>query len=250
MSESPSSPLTLQELPELRRKTEAISKYLKQQIIGHFETLRPLLAPERIFGKLAGGKVDVPGSDDALEELKQSYRQFTRKPYDLPEDFNPTWLTLVGNLLELYAWQYPLVIQGKNITMSSPVRWVVNYRSNLDLEHVKQMLGGKEAVRLDFLRQFVVNALMLQFFLRRTPGLAPLFRDLRYELKTETPEDLGGLPVVTITSILTSFRPADDLVTAATAFSGVPEFIELVDLETLKAPKDVLKEHIDEILRG
>jgi hypothetical protein len=134
--------------------------------------------------------------------------------------------------------------------MSSPLRWVVNYRSNLDLAQVKKVLAGKETPRLDFLRQFVVNALVLQLMLVRTPGLAPLFGDLRYELKTETPADLGGLPVVTITSILGSFRPSDDLILPATAFSGVPEFIELVDLETLKAPKDLLKEKIDEVLQS
>ena len=250
MSESHPSPLTLQELPELRRKTEAISLLLKRQIVGHFETLRPLLAPERIFGKIAGGKIEVPGADLALEELQQAYRNFTQKPYDLPADFNDNWLTLVGNALELHAWEYTHPIQGKSITMSSPIRWIVNYRSNLDLAQVKDVLTGKEAPRLDFLRQFVVNALVLQLLLARTPGLAPLFADLRYELKTESPADLGGLPVVTITSILSSFRPSDDLILPATAFSGVPAFIELVDLESLKAPKDLLKEKIDEVLQS
>lgn len=250
MSESHQSPLTLQELPELRRKTEAISQLLRQQIVGHFETLRPLLAPERIFGKSAGGRTEVPGAELALEELQQNYRPFTRKPYDLPADFNTNWLTLVGNALELHPWEYVHPIQGKNITMSSPVRWVVNYRSNLDLTHVKGMLGGKEPPRLDYLRQFVVNALVLQILLARTPGLAPLFADLRYELKTETPADLRGLPVVTITSILTSFRPADDLILPATAFSGVPAFIELVDLESLKTPRDLLTEKIEVVLRS
>lgn len=249
MSESPPFPLTLQELPDLRRKTEAISQLLRQQIVGHFETLRPLLAPERIFGKAAGGKTDVPGADLALEELQKKYRQFTHKPYDLPADFNANWLTLVGNALELHAWEYVHPIQGKNITMSSPVRWVVNYRSNLDLPGVKTMLTGKESPRLDYLRQFVVNALVLQTLLARTPGLAPLFADLRYELKTETPNDLGGLPVVTINSILTSFRPADDLILPATAFSGVPAFIELVDRESLKSPKDNLKDKIEGVLQ-
>ncbi|HEY3840626.1 MAG TPA: hypothetical protein VGL72_28835 [Bryobacteraceae bacterium] len=250
MSESHTSNLTLQELPELRRKTEAISQLLRQQIVGHFETLRPFLGPERIFGRLAGGKTDVPGADLALEELQQKYRQFTRKPYDLPDDFSASWLTLVGNALELHPWAYVHLIQGKSITMSSPLRWLVNYRSNLEVAQVKRMITGKETARLDFLRQFVVNALVLQLLLVRTPGLAPLFADLRYELKTETPSDLGGLPVVTITSILGSFRPSDDLILPATAFSGVPEFIELVDLETLKAPKDLLKERIDEVLRS
>jgi hypothetical protein len=248
MSENQTTPLTLQELPELRRKTEAISQFLRQQVVLHFETLRPLIAPERIFGKLAGGKTEVTGAEMALSELQQAYRRFTSKPYDLPADFNPIWLTLVGNALELHPWEYVHPIGGKPISMSSPVRWVVNYRSNYNLAQVKNVLAGKEVPRLEYLRQFVVNALVLQLLLARTPGLKPLFADLRYDLKTETPADFGGLPVVTITSILTSFRPADDLILPATVFSGVPSFIELVDLETLREPKDVLRERIEELI--
>lgn len=248
MSETQTHQLTLQELPELRRKTEAISQLLRQQLVDHCETLRPLLAPDRILGKPAGGKVDVAGADAALEELEKKYRRFTGKPYDLPADFNTQWLTLVGNALELHPWKYDHSIDGKAIAVSSPVRWVVNYQSNYDLAHVKSVLTGKEKARLDYLRQFVVNALVLQMILSRTPGLTPLFSDLRYELKVETPSDLGGLPIVSVTSILNSFRPSDDLILASTAFSGVPEFIELVDLESLKKPRDVLKERIDELL--
>ena len=250
MSQNLPPPLTLQELPELRRKTEAVSQFLRQQIVQHFETLRPLIAPERIFGKLAGGKIDVSGDEAALAELQRNYRRFTSKPYDLPADFNHTWLTLIGNSLELHPWEYLHPIEGKVISMSSPVRWVVNYRSNYTLAQVKSVLAGKEPARLDYLRQFVVNALVLQLLLARNPGLQPLFSDLRYDLKTETPDDLRGLPVVTITSILASFRPADELILPATAFSGVPAFIELVDLETLKKPKDVLRERIEELLAG
>jgi hypothetical protein len=245
-----SQPLTLSELPELRRKTEAVSKLLRQQIVGHCETLRPLLAPERIFGKLAGGKSEVKGADLALEELKKNYRRFTSKPYDLPAEFNQQWLTLIGSALDFHPWSYEHTIDGKTTTMTSPVRWVVTYQSNYDIPRVKAVLAGREQARLDFLRQFVVNALVFPIMLSRTPGLAPLFADLRYDLKVEAPSDLGGLPVVTITSVLNSFRPPDDLITAATAFSGVPEFIELVDLESLKKPKDVLKERIDELLNG
>lgn len=250
MSENQQPPLTLEELPELRRKTEAISQFLRKQIVQHFETLRPLIAPERIFGKLAGGKTEVTGAEMALAELQRNYRRFTSKPYDLPADFNSTWLTLVGNALELHPWEYVHSIDGKAVSMSSPVRWVVNYRSNYNLAQVKSVLAGKETPRLEYMRQFAVNALVLQILLERTPGLKPLFSDLRYDLKTETPADIGGLPVVTITSILTSFRPSDDLILPATAFSGVPAFIELVDLETLKHPKDVLRDQIELLVEG
>lgn len=242
--------LTLQELPELRRQTEAVSSLLRKQISDHLELLRPLVAPERIFGKLAGGKSEVRGENSALEELKRTYRSFTSKPFNLPSEFDPHWLTLVGNALELQPWTYGYVIDGKSITMTSPLRWAVCYQSNYDLGRVHSVLAEKEKVRLEFLRQFVVNALVLPMVLDRTPGLERLFVDLRYDLNVESPSDFGGIPVVTITSVLNSFRPSDELITSATAFSGVPEFIELLDIESLKEPRDILKERISELLES
>jgi len=249
MSDALNKPLTLQELPELRRKTEAVSRFLKQQIGGHLETLRPLLAPERLFGKYAGGKSEVTAAERALEELKRNYKGFTRKPYDLSDSFDMSWPGLVGSSLELHPWEYTYEIQGKPITMNSPLRWVINYRTNYNLIQVKNALAGKETARPEYLRLFVVNALVLQLLLAQSQGLVQLFADLRYELKTESPADLFGLPVVTITSSLPSFRPSDDMITAATAFSGVPAFIELIDLDAAKAPRDVLKERLDELLK-
>jgi len=249
MSDQPAKTLTVQELPELRRKTEAVSQFLQKQLAAHLETLRPLTSPERVFGKLAGGKVDVAGAERALMELQQHYRPFASKPYDLPRDLDPNWLTLVGSSLQLHPWEYAHSVEGKPITMTSPLRWVINYHANYTLGQVKNVLVGKESVRPESLRQFVVNALVLQIMLARIPGLVQLFADLRYELKTEKPENLQGLPVVTVTSCLPSFRPADELIQAATAFSGVPAFIELADLDALKSPKDTLKEKLEELIR-
>jgi hypothetical protein len=249
MSDGSTKPLTLAELPELRRKTEAVSQFLRQQIAAHLETLRPLLAPERVFGKYAAGKTEAPGADRALAELQQNYRPFTSKPYDLTSAFDTSWLPLVGSALDLHAWEYEHQIAGKTITMTSPVRWVINYRTNYTLAQVKSVITGKETARLEHLRQFVVNALVLQLVLARNPGLVKLFADLRYELKSESRTELRGLPIVTITSTLGSFRPADDLISAATAFSGVPAFIELLDLEAVQAPRDGLKEKLEELTR-
>ncbi len=249
MSDLSGKALTLAELPELRRKTEAVSKFLQQQIASHLETLRPLFAPERLFGKYAGGKVEVPGAERALTELQQRYRPFSNKPYDLPSDPETSWLGLVGSALDLHPWDYVHPAQGKSITLSSPVRWVINYRTNYSLAQVKNVLAGKESARPEYLRQFVVNALVLQLVLSRNSGLVQLFQDLRYELRTESPADLKALPVVTITSCLSSFRPADDLIVAATAFSGVPAFIELIDLDAVQTPRDTLKERLAELLR-
>ncbi len=242
-------PLTLQELPELRRKTETVSRFLQGQMAAHLETLRPLFAPERVLGKYAGGKMDPPGTERALAELQEKYQAFTHKPYDLPTTLDANWLTLVGSALELHPWEYTHSVHGKPVTITSPVRWVATFRGNCSLAQVKSCLAGQETVRPDYVRQFVINALVLQLLLNRSSGLMRLFQDLRYELKTEQPAELKGLPVVTITSCLTSFRPADDLIQAATAFSGVPAFIELINLESAQSPRDALKERLSELLR-
>ena len=63
MSDDSARGLTLSELPELRRKTEAVSKFLQKQIGTNLETLRPLFAPDRVLGKPAGGRVEVQGSE-------------------------------------------------------------------------------------------------------------------------------------------------------------------------------------------
>src|ERR1035438_7677849 len=186
MSDDSSKALTLAELPELRRKTEAVSRFLRDQIAGHLETLRPLFSPERILGRYASGKVDPAAVERTFAELQESYRPFTHKPYDLPETLDTHWLTLVGNALELHPWEYVHPVQGRPIMMSSPVRWVVNYRANYTPTQVKAVLEGKETVRPDYLRQFVVNSLVLLLVLRRNSGLGKLFQDLRYELRTET----------------------------------------------------------------
>ncbi len=249
MSLDSSPALSLSDVPELRRKTEAVSQFLQQQIVGHLETLRPLFAPERIFGKLAGGRAEIPGAELALAELQKRYRPFTVRPYDLPNEFDTNWLLLIGTSLDLYPWEYACEIQGKTITMTSPVRWVINYRTNYSFAQVKNVLSGKEKVRPEYLRQFVVNALVLQLALNHNPGLVQLFQDLGYDLKTDTPPELKNLPIVTITSCIRSFRPADEIITAATAFSGVPAFIELINLDAQQTAKDLLKEKLLSLMR-
>ena len=232
----------------MRGKTERISEALRQQLIGHLETLRPIFAPERIFGKLAGGKVEVALAERAFGDLKTKYKTLQAGSLPLPAEFDLHWLTLTGSSLELIPWEYTHDIAGKGIRMTSPVRWVLNYRSGITIEKLRAALAAGEAARSDAVRQFVVNSLVLQTMLGFSAGMTGLFADLRYELKTETPADFKGMPLHTVTSCLHTFRPADELISAAVAFSGVPAFVELVDIEASKNPRDLLKEHIEELV--
>ena len=248
MSEPHSKTISLQELPELRRKTEAVAKLLKDQLTGYLETLRILFAPDRVLGKHAGGKSEVPGAERALTELQQKYKTFENRPWGLSSAFDNSWLTLIGSGVEVQPWEYAISVNGQSITMTSPVKWVLAYQSSAPLPKARTMLAGRDAARLEDLRQTVVNALVLQLLLTRNPGLGLLFRDLRFEVATEQAQDLPGFPITTITSCLTSFRPADELVAAVTAFSGVPSFIELIEAETIRQPRDILREKLQAAL--
>lgn len=248
MSSSTAPAIALQDLPGLRSKTERISEALRQQLAGHLETLRPIYAPERVFGKLTGGKVEVALAERALGDLKAKYKTLQGGSLPLPSEFDLHWLTLTGSALELIPWEYTHEIAGKGIKMTSPVRWVVNYKSGITIEKLRAALAGGEAARSEAVRQFAVNSLVLQTVLGFSPGFAGLFADLRYELKIESPPEFKGLPLLTVTSCLHTFRPADELISAAVAFSGVPAFVELMDIEASKSPRDLLKERIEQLV--
>lgn len=249
MSDSSGKTISLQSLPELRRQTESVANLLKEQLSGHLETLRPLFLPERLFGKFAAGKVDVPGAERVVAEVQQRYKKFEVKPFDLSSSFETNWIALAGTALEVQPWSYTIGTGERTITMTSPVKWVLAFKSSLPLPNLKALLASKETARLHELRQTVVNALLLQLILEKYSGIAPLFADLRFTLATETLPELPGLPIVTVTSCLSSFCPPEDLVQQVVAFSGVPSFIELIDVETLRQPRDPLRDKIAALLK-
>ena len=82
---------------------------------------------ERFVEREAAQVVEVV--EKALAELRQRYRPFTSRPYDLPTDLETNWLSLVGSAVELHPWTYEHQVQGKSITMSAPVRWAINFRA-------------------------------------------------------------------------------------------------------------------------
>jgi hypothetical protein len=252
-SDTPTRPLTFDRLPEFRNKSEAISAFLRDQLTAHLETLRPILSAERLFGKSAGGKADAPLADRALAQLQQSYRSFAGPPFDLPAEFDPYWLTLVGNRVALYPWEYTHEAsdgrQTRSISMTSPVRWVMSFSSGYTLSQLRQAILTKGERRPEHVRQFVVNALVAQLLVTHTPGLAALFADLRYDVQTHPAPDLPKLPLTTMTSGLPSFRPSDDLIFGATSFSGVPAFVELIDIDAIEGLEDPLKARLRERLR-
>ncbi len=231
--------ISIEELTDLRAKTEVVSQFLRRRLESHLATMRVAFAPRWVLGKhvRSGVREDQVGSDAVFEQLKSRHAQFRGRPFLLARELEDAPVSIEG-VLELHAWEYTLELGDKPIKMTSPVRWVANYRCGYTLGQIRESLAAKQALRPEDAKGFVLGALVLAMLLERTPGLAQLLTDLRYQVEVAPSAELGGLPLVTIHAGIPSFKPDDALILSATRFSGVPEFIELIDLAALDALAD------------
>ncbi len=242
----------LDELLEFRETTERISQFLDKRLRGHLSALSPLLAPARVFGKHVGGRESATRADEAMAELAAKYQQ-VHGLFDLKPDLDETALASVGAAgIQIFPYEYGYQAQGaggtRRITMTSPVRWVVTYASDLALSQVRNPPGVPGEARTKALQRFVVNALAFQIVLNRNAAVAQLLNDLRYETAVETLPELDTLPLAVFSVQVPSFRPADDLLFTAVRLSGVPAFIELIDMDALRGIQDPLRLQIEALL--
>ena len=254
---SPTSPepaatgrnLSIDQLTDLRAKSEAVSQYLRRRLEGHLATMRVAFAPRWVLGKhvRSGIREDLVGSDAAFEQLKARYAQFRGRPFLLPRELEDAPVSIEG-VLELHAREYTLELEGKPVKMASPVHWVVNYRCGYTFGQIRESIAAKQPLRPEDAKSFVIGALVLAMLLEKTPGIAQLLTDLRYEVEVAPSAELGGLPLVTIHAGIPSFKPDDSLILSATRFSGVPEFIELIDPAALDTLGDPFKTGIRGVL--
>ena len=252
MSDDGQKSVSFEELATLRAKTEALSQFLDQQLKGHVETLRTLMAPQRVLGRYVGSKDVVAGADRAFEQLQEQFRS-TASGFGLAGDLGEDELSDLDNIPDLYVWEYTHHAKtdhdGRVLTLTSPVRWVLTYRSGYSLSQFRLAVAGKGEKTTRDLRRFVQYALVMQMVVKGHPKLTRLLKDLRYDVTFDQLPGPGALPLTTVHACLSSFRPADDLLVTATKFSGVPAFIELIDLDSIRALQDPLKSKFESLVR-
>lgn len=256
MAETPAKPakdLSFEQLALARKRTQAISEFLQKQLESYLDTLRPLLLPERLLGRLAGSRVDAPGFDKGLAELQENYKRFAGKPFDLPKELETDWLSEVGARLDLHPWEYTQEITTESvkrpILITSPTRWILTYGPGYSVVQAIPAFARKQDRRgTDQLRQFVVNALVMQALIARSRGLTTLLAELRYDVKVQPHADLNGLPVVVIQSQIPTFLPPESLIVAATDLSGIAAFMELIDVDAVREMPDPFRQRISELV--
>jgi hypothetical protein len=250
---SPTRNLSFEQLAAARKSTQAVSDFLEKRLLGYLDTLRSLLLPERLLGKLAGSKFDVPGADKALTELQDTYRRLPGKPFDFPKEFETDWLVEIGLKLDVQRWEYSREIStesGKRmIQITSPTRWILAYGPGFSASQAIQAFARKQDRRgIDQLRQFVVNTLVMQALIARSSALSSMLSELRYNVLAQTHPGLSSLPLVVIQSQVPTFLPPEPVIAAATELSGVNAFIELIDVEAIRQLSDPFKQRLSQLI--
>jgi len=246
--ENPTTPsISIGDLADLRGKTEAVANLLRDELAGHLQTIRPLLAPRQVIGShVRGGNANnADHGDRAFDQLKEKFSKVAGKPFALPKEISEDPISIEGKLA-LHPWEYSHTLDdGKEVMMTSPLRWILCFHSGYAPSELRGLLAAKASRRTDDVRQFVTSALALQMLLAAKPNITKLLSDLRFEIDIGPADGFGELPVVSIGACVPSFRPEDELIRTATQFSGVSAFIELIDLEALRGLRDPLKDQIE-----
>jgi hypothetical protein len=114
---------------------------------------------------------------------------------------------------------------------------------------LRQALAGYEERNPESVRAFVLRACLLHLHFQKFPAIAELLAGLRYRVEVKRSPELGDLPLITVSAPFATLRPADSLVTIASALAGGTNFAEVLDVETARNLRDPFREEIAEIFR-
>jgi len=237
----------------LRKVTRAVSEYLASQLRDQLGTIAPLLRPRRLLGDYieSSSSEKVLDADKNFSALNEIYSKVAGKPFQLPRPLRSP-IKPVGLALEVYPWEYRYVIQGsgsdKAVTITSPVRFAISYASGLSLSRLRLGMTGKEELKQEDVREFVIRACLMVLMIKNYPGIVSLLNALRWEITTEPSPELGNLPLTILSAPLKSMRPPDDLILESTEMSGMSLFEEVVDVEGFSEIRDPLVQKVEAII--
>lgn len=244
----------IQKFLRLRKLTRAIAELLRGQLTDYLGTITPMLRPKSIFGEYmqGGSKETVRGADKAFLQLQRLYTTVVgAKPYTLSTELQAP-IQLESAVVEITPLEYAHVVttdgESKTISVTSPLKWVVTY-SGFSLGKLQELLADRNRMN-DETHQFVLHFSALHTVVNSHPGLPRLLEALRFPLSSQRIPEFGEMPILCISSAVSTVRPSDALIVESTEISGRDAFEEVVNLDDLRNLKDPLKSQLVEIARS
>ncbi len=245
------SDIDLLRLLKLRMLTSALAGHFERTLRDHLSNLAVMLHPRALLGDLIRfEKSAVKDQDAGLRELSKLYLPIARNPaINVQADLKPP-LDIHTSTLDLIPASYSHTPEGgsKPITVVTPMRWVLCYK-DLGPAQLREFVTSHNRSGGGELQSCLLHYLVLHMIVARSPGVAPILEALRFRVKSEPNPDFGGLPFVTITAPVATFRPSDQIILQSALLSGSPTFEEIVDLEATAGIPDPLGEQFQALVR-
>jgi hypothetical protein len=236
-----------QKLIELRKVTRGVADLMRGELKQFLTTLMPLFQPRTLLGHYVqgAGKEPVRGADRVFKELLNAYEGVAgSKPFSLPRDLKPP-LPVDSHALEFAPLEYSHAAKGrkvtKNVTVTSPLRWVLSY-SGFGPERLREALSAGDSSGATILEQVLHHVVLHVAFQQK--GVAALFEALRLPVSTQHFPDLGNLPISVVSAAVPTVLPPDETIIESTEISGSDAFEEVVDVAAVRELKDPLREKL------
>jgi len=243
--------IQLDQLTGMRETSQKVSQALHGILSAHLKTLTPLFAPRKVLGEFmeSAFKDKVPGADKVFAKFEAQYKELCQSPFDIPPKLS-TPIPNIKNQLSLQPWCYPYTIGDLELSVRSPVRWVLGYSATYDLNRLLQSHMSKEAPRYEDVKTLLLTTLTMAHLLDMSPGLKGLVEGLNFSLSIEQATIAGTLPFAVIAAPITSFRPQDEMMKIVAQLSGAPVFEEIVDVEEIATLEHPFKTRLQTLIGG
>jgi hypothetical protein len=247
--------LTGEELQQRHDLTRQVAALCRQQLRGYLDALAPLFRPRRVLGDFVegNGRESVPDARQNLARLQDAFGTLSGRPLELRRDL-PSPIESPSTQMQFYDWEYVHEAGAdrdrKRIAVMAPLTWVLSYPSIYTLSMMRQVAIGRQERNYDAVHAFALRACILHLLFEKQSGLVALLEGLRYKVEIRKLPELGELPLVTLSAPVSTFRPSDDLLLAATGLSGRAVFQEVLDISTADPLHDPFEERLGAILRN
>lgn len=238
----------------LRKLTRALAEILRNDLRDTLMTVEPLLRPRSMFGEhiQGGGKDLIKGADRAFKDLAADFAEVAgSKPFHLPKELKSP-VEVMSASLEMQPVEYSYTARGeresKTVKITSPLRWVVNYR-DYGLDELKHVFLDRNRTE-EQLKRFVLHSLLVEHVFTRQPGIKEMLASLRFPVVVERRPEFGGLPITCITTAVSTYRPDDEVIIETTEVSGSEEFEEFVRVSDITGMKDTFRDKLVELVRA
>lgn len=242
----------IQRLLVLRKLTRAVAETLREQLTDYLSTLAPLLRPKTTLGDFihTSVKESARGADRAFRDLQALYEQIApQKPFNLAKPLQPP-IDIVSSTMELlpvsYLYDAQTETESKQLTVTQPLRWLLHY-SGYAPERLRELLRDRNR-SAELLQEFIIHYFVIHSVMTKQTGVTAILERLHFTVSADKIPEFGGLPLVYISSAVSTVRPPDSVIVESTEISGMPVFEEIINTDDIMQMRDTLKERLIEIV--